>query len=125
MAYEDILFEVEGGIATITFNRPEVLNALKMGTLTEVGEAIKTIADDEEVRALILTGAGDRAFVAGADIKELQKLNPVSAKHFAVKGIRHAGRCGHACSFRRQWPSRTGCPPPLPLRRTAHGAASP
>ena len=71
MAYEDILFEVEGGIATITFNRPEVLNALKMGTLTEVGEAIKTIEDDEEVRAVILTGAGDRAFVA---------------KHFAVKG---------------------------------------
>ena len=86
MAYEDILFEVEGGIATITFNRPEVLNALKMGTLTEVGEAIRTIEDDEEVRALILTGAGDRAFVAGADIKELQKLNPISAKHFAVKG---------------------------------------
>jgi enoyl-CoA hydratase len=86
MAYEDILFEVEGGIATITFNRPEVLNALKMGTLTEVGEAIRTIEDDEEVRALILTGAGDRAFVAGADIKELQKLNPISAKHFAVQG---------------------------------------
>ena len=43
MAYKDILFEVEGGIATITFNRPEVLNALKMGTLTEVGEAIETI----------------------------------------------------------------------------------
>ena len=86
MAYEDILFEVEGGIATITFNRPEVLNALKMGTLSEVGEAIRTIADDEEVRALILTGAGDRAFVAGADIKELQKLTPISAKYFAVKG---------------------------------------
>lgn len=86
MAYEDILFEVEGGIATITFNRPEVLNALKMGTLTEVGEAIRTIENDEEVRALILTGAGDRAFVAGADIKELQKLNPISAKHFAVIG---------------------------------------
>jgi len=86
MAYEDILFEVEGGIATITFNRPEVLNALKVGTLTEVGEAIRTIEDDEEVRALILTGAGDRAFVAGADIKELQKLNPISAKYFAVKG---------------------------------------
>ena len=52
MAYEDILFEVEGGIATITFNRPEVLNALKVGTLTEVGEAIRAIADDEEVRAI-------------------------------------------------------------------------
>lgn len=86
MAYQDILFEVEEGIATLTFNRPKVLNALKMDTLTEVGEAIRRIADDEKVRALILTGAGDRAFVAGADIKELQKLNPISAKHFAVKG---------------------------------------
>ena len=86
MAYQDILFEVEESIATITFNRPKVLNALKMDTLTEVGEAIKTIENNEEVRALILTGAGDRAFVAGADIRELQKLNPVSAKYFAVKG---------------------------------------
>jgi enoyl-CoA hydratase len=86
MAYEDILFAVEEGIATLTFNRPKVLNALKMGTLTEVGEAIKTIEDDEEVRALILTGAGDRAFVAGADIRELQNLNPISAKRFALKG---------------------------------------
>jgi enoyl-CoA hydratase len=86
MAYENILFEVEDGIATLTFNRPKVLNALKMDTLTEMGEAIKTIEEDEEVRALILTGAGDRAFVAGADIKELQNLNPIAAKHFAVRG---------------------------------------
>ena len=86
MAYEDILFEVEAGIGTLTFNRPKVLNALKMGTLTEVGEVVRTIEDDEEIRALILTGAGDRAFVAGADIKELQKLNPISAKNFALKG---------------------------------------
>jgi enoyl-CoA hydratase len=86
MAYEDILFEVEAGIGTLTFNRPKVLNALKMGTLIEVGEVIRTIEDDEEIRALILTGAGDRAFVAGADIKELQKLSPISAKNFALKG---------------------------------------
>jgi len=60
MAYEDILFEVEEGIATITFNRPEVLNALKMGTLTEVGEAIRRIADDEEVmRSLLSTALGE------------------------------------------------------------------
>jgi len=86
MNYEDILFEVEDGIATVTFNRPKVLNALRIDTLTEVGEVIRTVTDDEEVRALILTGAGDRAFVAGADIRELQKLNPISAKHFAIKG---------------------------------------
>jgi len=86
MHYEDILFEVEDGIATVTFNRPKVLNALRIDTLTEVGEVIRTITHDEEIRALILTGAGDRAFVAGADIRELQKLNPISAKHFALKG---------------------------------------
>ncbi len=86
MAYEDILFEVEDGIATLTFNRPKVLNALKLETLSEVGGVIRSIEDDEGIRALILTGAGDRAFVAGADIKELQKLNPISAKHFALNG---------------------------------------
>ncbi|MGD8373155.1 MAG: enoyl-CoA hydratase-related protein [Syntrophobacterales bacterium] len=86
MAYENILFEVEDGIATLTFNRPKVLNALTFQTLQEVGQAISTIEDDEDIRALVLTGAGDRAFVAGADINELQNLNPVSAKKFAVEG---------------------------------------
>lgn len=56
MAYQDILFEVEEGIATLTFNRPKVLNALRIDTLTEVGEVIRTITHDEEIRALILTG---------------------------------------------------------------------
>lgn len=86
MAYENILFEVENGIATLTFNRPKVLNALTFQTLQEVGQAISTVEDDEDIRALVLTGAGDRAFVAGADINELQNLNPVSAKKFAVEG---------------------------------------
>ncbi len=86
MAYENILFEVENGIATLTFNRPKVLNALTFQTLKEVGQAISTVEDDEDIRALVLTGAGDRAFVAGADINELQNLNPVSAKKFAVEG---------------------------------------
>jgi len=85
MAYENILFEVEGGIATLTFNRPKALNALNSQTLGEVAEAIRTI-DDEEVRVLILTGAGDRAFVAGADITELQKMTAISARHFATEG---------------------------------------
>lgn len=88
MTYEDIVFEVGDGIATVIFNRPKVLNALRMNTLHELGEAIHSIEDDEEVRVLILTGAGDRAFVAGADIRELQKMNAISAKHFAVKGQR-------------------------------------
>jgi enoyl-CoA hydratase len=86
MAYENIMFEVEGGIATLTFNRPKVLNALTFQTINEVGEAVRSIEADEEVRVLILTGAGDRAFVAGADITELQKMNPVFARYFAAEG---------------------------------------
>ena len=86
MEYENILFGVEDGIATLTFNRPKVLNALTFQTIREVASAIRTIENDEEIRVLILTGAGDRAFVAGADIAELQQMSPIAAKYFAAEG---------------------------------------
>jgi enoyl-CoA hydratase len=86
MAYENILFSVEAGIATLTFNRPKVLNALNLKTIEEVADAVRTVDADETIRVLILTGAGDRAFVAGADIGELQKLSPVGAAQFAAEG---------------------------------------
>ncbi|UCG13004.1 MAG: enoyl-CoA hydratase/isomerase family protein [Deltaproteobacteria bacterium] len=86
MAYENILFEVEAGIATLTFNRPKVLNALTFETIKELAAAIRSVEENEDVRVLILTGAGDRAFVAGADIKELQEMSPLFAKHFAAEG---------------------------------------
>jgi enoyl-CoA hydratase len=88
MAYENILFEVEGGIATLTFNRPKVLNALNPQTIREMADAVQSIEADEAVRVLILTGAGDRAFVAGADITELSKMNPISARNFGEEGQR-------------------------------------
>ena len=88
MAYENIIYEVKGGIATITFNRPKALNALNGALLGELSQALDEISADEDIRALVLTGAGDKSFVAGADITELATFNSLSAKHFAQKGHR-------------------------------------
>src|SRR5215831_1494869 len=68
---ENVLYEKKGGIAYVTFNRPKVLNALNAQTWKELRAAFQDARDDAAVRGVILTGAGDRAFVAGADISEL------------------------------------------------------
>jgi enoyl-CoA hydratase len=86
MEYVHILFEKKDGVATITFNRPTVLNALNSALLEEFSHALAQIENDEAVRVLVLTGAGEKAFVAGADIRELAALSPLKAKHFAQKG---------------------------------------
>jgi enoyl-CoA hydratase len=86
MSYENIIYEVEQGIATITFNRPKALNALNAALLEEFSQALGVIADDDAIRVLILTGAGDKAFVAGADISELATYNPLTAKNFSQNG---------------------------------------
>ena len=86
MAYESIIYQVEEGIATITFNRPKALNALNAALLGELSDALDQVAADEDIRVLVLTGAGDKAFVAGADISELATFNSLGAKHFAQKG---------------------------------------
>ncbi len=70
----------------LTFNRPKALNALTTKTLEEVKEVVESIALDREIRVLVLTGAGDKAFVAGADITGFQTLNPLQARHFAELG---------------------------------------
>lgn len=86
MDFENITFGVQEGIATVTFNRPKALNALNSALLDELSAALDDIAGDEDVRVLVLTGAGDKAFVAGADIKELAALSALQAKRFAQKG---------------------------------------
>jgi enoyl-CoA hydratase len=88
MAYENIIYEVKDGIVTITFNRPKSLNALNGALLGELSQALDEISADEDIRVLVLTGAGDKSFVAGADITELATFNSLSAKSFAQKGHR-------------------------------------
>ena len=86
MDYKNIIFQIEEQIATITFNRPEVLNALNEASLKEFSHAIDKVAGDGDIRVLILTGAGDKSFVAGADITEFLKFNALKAKIFSEMG---------------------------------------
>src|SRR6201987_1995709 len=86
MAYENILFEKKDAIARITFNRPKVLNALNRKTVEELRDALTDARDDSSVRVLILTGAGEKSFVAGADIGELAQRTPVDGKDFSLFG---------------------------------------
>lgn len=86
MTYENLLFDVDNNIATVTFNRPKALNALNLQLLEEFSAVLDTIVSRPEIRVLILTGAGEKAFVAGADISELAKMTPLLAKQFATKG---------------------------------------
>ena len=86
MNYENLLYEVKDRIARITFNRPAVLNALNSKTLDELGDCLNEVRRDDAVRALILTGAGEKSFVAGADINELAQRTAVDGKNFALYG---------------------------------------
>ena len=86
MTYENILYEKKNGIAYITFNRPKVLNALNRRTVEELHHALLDARDDASVRVLILTGAGEKSFVAGADIGELAVQTPVKGKEFSLYG---------------------------------------
>ena len=88
MEYQTIIFQIKEGIATITFNRPKVLNALNETCLEELSHAVDAVAGDEDIRVLILTGAGEKSFVAGADITEFLKFNVLKAKLFSERGHR-------------------------------------
>jgi enoyl-CoA hydratase len=86
MSYENLLYEKKNGIAYITFNRPKVLNALNRKTVEELQHVLLDVRDDASVRVLILTGSGEKAFVAGADINELAEQTPVYGKEFSLFG---------------------------------------
>ncbi|MFT8871786.1 MAG: enoyl-CoA hydratase-related protein [Sporolactobacillus sp.] len=79
----NVLLEVSHGIATVTINRPKALNALNSETLTELKKVIGDLESDEEVQAVILTGAGEKSFVAGADIAEMSTQNAIQAANFS------------------------------------------
>lgn len=86
MEYENIQFEQDGKVATVIFNRPKSLNALNQALLSELSSVLDQLAMDENISVVILTGAGGKAFVAGADIKELSTLSPLQAKLLAERG---------------------------------------
>jgi enoyl-CoA hydratase/carnithine racemase len=86
MTYENILLEKKNSIAYVTINRPKVLNALNMATMEEMRAAFHDIKSDDGVRVVILTGSGEKAFVAGADISELATQDAVTGKKYAHRG---------------------------------------
>ena len=86
MALENIKLEHEKGIATIFINRPEKLNALNKATIQELHETLKMVDENPGVRAIILTGSGEKAFVAGADILEFANFSAVEGAQLAAKG---------------------------------------
>lgn len=86
MDFKNLLIEKLNHIALVTINRPDKLNALNADTIIELKNIFTDLNNDEDIRAVILTGSGEKAFVAGADIKELNKLNVISAKEFAEFG---------------------------------------
>lgn len=86
MNYENILAEKENGLAIITINRPTKLNALNKATIQELHEAFKALDADKEVKAIIITGSGEKAFVAGADISEFADFDVAQGGELAAKG---------------------------------------
>ena len=86
MAYENINYTVENGVATIAINRPKALNALNLATLTELKDVVEKIAVDKAVQVVIITGAGEKSFVAGADIVEMSTKNAVEGRVWGQVG---------------------------------------
>ena len=93
-----LLIDRDGAVARLTFNRPAVLNAMSLQTLDELEQALVALGGDEAVRVVIITGAGEKAFVAGADINELAQQTPTSGRETAIRGqqvfdlVEHLGK---------------------------------
>jgi enoyl-CoA hydratase len=98
MTFETLLVERDAAVAVVTINRPKVLNALNSQTISELEAAMLAFKADDHVRAIVLTGAGDKSFVAGADINELAVLSPAEGQQHGRRGqavfdlIEHLGK---------------------------------
>ena len=86
MSYAFLLLQKENGIGTLSINRPEALNALNPDIMRELKAAVEAVAADDEIGVLIVTGAGEKSFVAGADIKFMQNLSPVEGRLWGMLG---------------------------------------
>lgn len=87
MAYENILFEKDDAIGIVKVNRPKSLNALNQATLREIAACVEEVRRDRSIRCLVITGEGDRAFIAGADIAVMVSMTPLAEKEFATLGL--------------------------------------
>src|SRR5947209_13842681 len=97
MAYETLLFDIRDAIAFVTINRPDKLNALNDQVVDELADAAERVATDDAIKGAMLTGAGQKAFVAGADIGDLAKQGPFDGKARALRGqavLRRLETCG-------------------------------
>ncbi|HSD63055.1 MAG TPA: enoyl-CoA hydratase-related protein [Ignavibacteriaceae bacterium] len=86
MSFQNLLIEIKGQLAIVKINRPDKLNALNNDILKELNEVFTGFKTDDSIKVIILTGSGEKAFVAGADISELNNLDMISGKEFAEKG---------------------------------------
>ena len=86
MEYKNLIIEAADNIAVLTINRPDQLNALNSATIAELSDAFKTLESDETIKVIIVTGSGEKAFVAGADIKEFYQFNIEEGKELSAKG---------------------------------------
>jgi enoyl-CoA hydratase len=84
--YANLILERNGAVAVLTINRPKALNALNSDTLSELSTALDELGRDSSVKVVILTGSGEKAFIAGADISQMKDLNPLEGRRFAQLG---------------------------------------
>ena len=87
MPYENLLYDKDGSLATITINRPDKRNAVSIATLAELHEAVGVAVEDPEVRVVVLTGAGEKAFIAGADLNEVADRDRLKALEPGIQGF--------------------------------------
>ena len=93
MSYNNIILEKSDLIATLIINRPKKLNALNLETISEINDALSVLNDDNSVRVIIITGSGEKAFIAGADISEFANFNTEDGYDLSLNG--HKNLCDY------------------------------
>ncbi len=86
MNYNNLIYQTDGRVATCTFHRPKALNALNAEAVNELSHVVSKVRDDKYLKVLILTGSGEKAFIAGADIKGMAGRSPIEARHLSAHG---------------------------------------
>ena len=86
MSYQTMKFEVQDNVALVTFDRPEALNALNKDVLLECSDILDKIRADESIAVVVMTGAGEKSFISGADIKAMKEMNPLEGRNFSALG---------------------------------------